>query len=140
LSIFSDENVFYHGWMYADKAKFHAYRTSMIGRYVAHRANAQARSIPFLLTFEQWSAIWNESGKWEQRGNRRGQYCMARPGDQGAYEIGNVVICLNEDNRAERNRNYSLKGEDNPAHGKNYWETGVAAKSRPRTYKTNRSG
>lgn len=48
---------------------------------------------------------------------------MARFGDQGAYEIGNVRICLAEENRAERNLNYPLKGEKNPAHGKDYWAT-----------------
>lgn len=46
---------------------------------------------------------------------------MARFGDQGAYEIGNVKICLAEENRAERNQNYPMKGEKNPAHGKDYW-------------------
>jgi hypothetical protein len=52
---------------------------------------------------------------------------MARPGDVGAYRIGNVVIVLNEDNRAERNRNYPMKGEDNPAFGRNYWTTKTKA-------------
>jgi hypothetical protein len=96
--------------------------------------NARFRDIPFLLTFEQWWAIWQQSGKWEQRGSRRGQYCMARYGDQGAYEIGNVSICLIEDNRAERNRNYPMQGKDNPAFGKDYWITGRAAVTRPRLY------
>jgi hypothetical protein len=91
--------------------------------YAAHRQNARWRNIPFLLTFEEWTEIWVASGKWEQRGSRRGQYCMARPGDQGAYEVGNVRIVLAEDNRAERNRNYPMKGDANPAAGKDYWAT-----------------
>lgn len=88
--------------------------------YAAHRQNALARDIPFLLTFEEWTEIWATSGKWEERGWRRGQYCMARHGDLGAYEVGNVSIVLAEDNRAERNRNYPMCGEANPAFGKNY--------------------
>lgn len=106
--------------MYADQAKFRAYQKSMMGRYVAHRANAQVRGIPFRLTFKQWVSIWNGSGKWDKRGTRSDQYCMARPGDRGAYEVGNVTIVLNKDNRAERNRLYSLKGKNNPAFGKDY--------------------
>lgn len=52
---------------------------------------------------------------------------MARPGDRGAYEVGNVVIVRNKDNRAERNRNYAMKGKNNPAFGKDYWTTGKKA-------------
>lgn len=89
--------------------------------YRAHRQNARSRGILFWLTFEQWSAIWQESGKWEQRGLGADQFCMARMGDQGAYEVGNVVICSNRDNRIERNKNYRLLGDSNPAFGKDYW-------------------
>lgn len=65
--------------------------------------------------------IWEASGKWHLRGNKRGEYCMCRPGDKGAYEIGNVKIVLNEENRAERNRNYPLTGERSPRFGRNAW-------------------
>lgn len=92
-------------------------------RFHGHKQQARLRNIPFFLTFEEWMDIWTQSGKWEQRGWRKGQYVMARHGDQGAYEKGNVIICLAEENRAERNRNYSLKGENNPAYGKDYWAT-----------------
>lgn len=90
-------------------------------RYIEHKNNARGRGIVFLLTFEQWQAIWLESGRWQMRGSRKGQYVMARPGDRGAYEIGNVIICPAEENRAERNRNYALSGEKNGAFGKDYW-------------------
>ena len=46
---------------------------------------------------------------------------MARFGDKGAYEIGNVSIVLIEDNRAERNQNYRMWGKNNSAFGKDYW-------------------
>lgn len=75
--------------------------------YVCQRKDAKRRGIPFLLTYEQWCEVWLESGKWEYRGKRRGQYVMSRPGDQGAYELGNVVIVPIGDNMAERNARYS---------------------------------
>lgn len=83
----------------------------MVDAYVQHKHNADLRGIPFLLSYWEWGTIWIESGRWEQRGSRRGQYVMARLGDQGAYELGNVVICLAEENRAERNRKYTISGE-----------------------------
>lgn len=95
--------------------------------YRAHRQNARVRGISFRLTFDQWWRLWKRSGKWKQRGQRSEQYCMARPGDQGAYEIGNVMICRNKENRADRNQNYPLQGENNPAFGRNYWATGSKA-------------
>jgi hypothetical protein len=74
------------------------------GKYQKHKVNAGRRGVPFNLTFEQWWAIWEASGKWALRGNRRGRYCMARNGDLGAYEVGNVRIEKHETNTGERNR------------------------------------
>jgi len=71
------------------------------GRYHQHKGKATARGIEFLLTFEQWWDIWQASGKWEQRGRRNDQYVMARLGDRGAYEHGNVRICLAGENTDE---------------------------------------
>lgn len=87
----------------------------------AHKNVAKQRGIPFLLTYEEWRKIWMESGKWKQRGNRRGQYVMMRPGDKGAYELGNVIIARVEDNRADRNRNYTITGERHHFYGVNPW-------------------
>jgi len=86
-------------------------RNSARYHYGNHRRGAKQRGIPFLISFEDWDTIWQLSGKWEQRGARKGQYVMSRPGDKGAYEMGNVVICLAEENRAERNRNYPYTGK-----------------------------
>jgi hypothetical protein len=90
------------------------YRDPNKEKWAVAKGCAKQRGIPFRLTFEEWLAIWTESGKLDQRGWRRGQFVMARPGDKGAYEIGNVVICLAEENRAERNRNYTTKHHRNP--------------------------
>jgi hypothetical protein len=70
--------------------------------YLRHKGTAKRRRIPFLLTFEEWAAIWQASCKWEQRGfNDPEKYCMARTGDQGPYAVGNVRICTNAENFAE---------------------------------------
>src|SRR5262245_6855790 len=66
--------------------------------YMAQRLNAKNRSIPFLLTFEHWLVIWVASGNLPNRGKGSGTYCMARHGDKGAYEVGNVSIVTNEKN------------------------------------------
>jgi hypothetical protein len=65
----------------------------------AQRASAKRRKnpdgsigIPWELTFEEWWAIWEASGKWEQRGRKRGKYCMCRHNDCGPYAVGNVYI------------------------------------------------
>jgi hypothetical protein len=84
--------------------RYRRYRKTPRGKFVRHKLNAAFRGIPFNLTFEQWWSIWEKSGKWEQRGNKKGQYCMARYGDIGGYEAGNVRIEKLETNVAERNR------------------------------------
>jgi hypothetical protein len=76
------------------------------GCYHKHKFNARKRGVAFLIAFEEWWAIWCASGKWDRRGRGRGQYVMARFGDQGAYERGNVRICLARENVAERNRSH----------------------------------
>ena len=65
------------------------------------RQNAKRRGVPFNLTFEQWWALWNDSGKWTRRGRCLGQYCMARKGDRGPYAIGNVFIVTVSRNGSE---------------------------------------
>lgn len=67
-------------------------------KYRAHKDNAKKRNIPFLLSFDEWMDIWQRSGHYNERGNRKGQYCMSRYNDIGAYQIGNVFIQLHSDN------------------------------------------
>jgi hypothetical protein len=67
-------------------------------RYNEQKSLAKIRSIPFLFTFEEWCYIWEQSGKWDERGRKKGQYAMSRYGDKGAYEINNVFIQLHGNN------------------------------------------
>lgn len=70
-------------------------------RFLDHSYRAKGRGVPFLLTFEEWFHIWKASGHWHESGTRRGQYNMARYGDKGGYEVGNVRIITAEENVAE---------------------------------------
>jgi len=76
-------------------------RTIEEKKYTDQKSKAKCRGIDFKLTFEEWYDIWQKSGKWDQRGIRKGQYVMSRYKDQGAYEIGNVHIQTVGDNNKE---------------------------------------
>lgn len=58
----------------------------------AQRYMAARRGIGWELTFAQWWQIWQESGKYPQRGPSGHQYVMARKWDRGPYAEGNVEI------------------------------------------------
>jgi hypothetical protein len=77
--------------------------------FMRHRSAARGRGIPFLMTFDEWWEVWRASGKWPERGRHKGQYCMARFRDLGAYETGNVRIILGRENLAEMDQSYRSK-------------------------------
>lgn len=72
------------------RAKRYYYSISPKGRYQQQRASARKRKITFNLTFDQWWSLWQPY--WEWRGSHKCQYVMARTGDIGPYELGNVRI------------------------------------------------
>jgi hypothetical protein len=61
-------------------------------KYHCHKGKAKHRGIAFELTFDEWWDIWQQSGKWEERGCRKGGYVMSRHNDEGSYSINNVFI------------------------------------------------
>lgn len=67
-------------------------------RYNEQKYRAKSRGINFPITFTEWCEVWQHSGKWEQRGCRKGQYVMSRINDEGPYHKTNVVIQLHESN------------------------------------------
>lgn len=78
-----------------------------------HRRDSARRGIGFNLSFQAWYSIWLTSGHLNERGRLKGQYVMARHGDKGPYEIGNVKIILCEENHSEGNLGRPLpKSED----------------------------
>ncbi len=90
-------------------AKFRKYSQSPRGRYREQKRRAKVRGVEFLLTFSEWWSIWEESGRYNERGRDSNSYVMARYGDTGPYAIDNVSIIPHIDNVAERNRHYFYK-------------------------------
>lgn len=86
--------------------------------YTHHRGNAKLRAVAFTLTFDQWWDIWQASGKFSQRGKHKGQYCMSRYGDRGAYEVGNVFVNLSSKNVGDGSRGLKRTAEQNAARSK----------------------
>jgi hypothetical protein len=74
-------------------------------RYIQQKCQADQRNIEWLFTFESWWKMWEESGKWNERGRKTGQYCMARKGDIGPYSPDNVDIILVTRNSSDAHKN-----------------------------------
>jgi hypothetical protein len=70
-------------------------------RYNNHKFDAKYRGVAWRFTFDQWMAIWIESGHMHERGPKLDQYVMARFEDKGAYQVGNVAIVLSSSNNRE---------------------------------------
>ena len=70
-------------------------------RYNQHKGTAIKRGIEWLFTFDTWLATWKASGHYDEMGNRKGQYCMARTNDEGPYSPDNVRVTTTEDNHRE---------------------------------------
>ena len=71
-------------------ARRKVYAVSSRGKFVEQRAHAGDRGIEWKLTYEEWLAVWGD--KLPARGATKGKLCMARRGDTGAYEVGNVFL------------------------------------------------
>ena len=71
------------------------------GKFNRQKNNAKRRGIEWLLTFEEWWKIWEDSGKWLQRGLGRDVYCMSRRKDTGPYSVENVFIQSGTNNRKD---------------------------------------
>lgn len=72
-----------------------------IRAFESQRNNANKRGITFSITFAQWYAVWQASGKLHLRGRGKGGYCMSRIRDEGGYSLGNVHVKLSTDNSRE---------------------------------------
>lgn len=83
----------------------------MKNKYNTHKSNAKKRGIEFLLTFEEWSSLWINSGKYENRGRGKDKYCMCRINDVGPYSVDNVFIDTNSNNLRDGNINKVLSEE-----------------------------
>jgi hypothetical protein len=62
----------------------------------------QQRELAWELTFEQWLAVWVDSGHLELRGHGRGKYVLTRKKNAGAFKKSNVVVMLHEDRASQK--------------------------------------
>jgi hypothetical protein len=74
-------------------------------RYELWRNSVRQRHLEPRLTFEEWWGIWQPH--WERR--EIDQLVMARIGDRGHYEVGNVYITTNGQNVADAAIHRALK-------------------------------
>lgn len=85
-----------------------------VGAFNSQRQNAKSRGVEWKLKIWEWWQIWQQSGKWEDRGRGKGKYVMCRFGDTGAYDTGNVYIATFEHNTSfQPNNPYRV---DHPDH------------------------
>lgn len=70
-------------------------------RYSQQRKEAFRRGIPFLLTFDDWWKWWQEDGRWLRRGRNKESLVMARYGDVGPYELGNIYATTQAGNQSD---------------------------------------
>lgn len=88
--------------------------------FVQQKNNAKPRGITWEMSFWQWWTVWQQSGKWSERGRAKDAYVMSRFGDEGAYAVGNVVICtLAQNSSAQPNNPYRA---DHPDHAQLTYE------------------
>jgi len=104
--------------------------TTPTGAFHSQRQNALRRGIKWKLSLWDWWQVWQESGKWAERGRGRGSYVMCRFGDAGAYEVGSVYIAKFEHNVSFQPNNPYRKGH--PDHEKAVASLRKRAQSRGR--------
>lgn len=63
-----------------------------IRAYIQQRNNALARGIEWTFTLWSWWQLWQQSGKWGERGRRLNNYVMCRFNDTGPYSPDNVYF------------------------------------------------
>lgn len=84
----------------------HSYSTTPMGAFASQKCNARRRGIEWRMTFWQWWTIWQQSGRWDDRGRGHG-FVMCRIRDAGAYSPENVVIAPGHFNASDQARKKS---------------------------------
>lgn len=87
--------------------------TTPMGAFVNQKNNSRMRGIDWGLKFWEWWTIWQDSGKWSERGRGSEAYVMCRFGDTGGYTVGNAYIATNLHNiKFQPNNPYRLQHPD----------------------------
>jgi hypothetical protein len=71
--------------------------------FIGQKNAARRRRVEWQMNLAQWWSVWENSGKWTQRGTLRGQYVMGRHGDVGPYATWNVEIITCTQNHQDAN-------------------------------------
>jgi hypothetical protein len=80
--------------------RYNDHRYPVLRAYLDQRRNAARLGIEWALSLSEWAAIWDQSGKWAERGRGNG-YCLARRGNCGPFAAWNVRVCSNAVNASE---------------------------------------
>jgi hypothetical protein len=64
--------------------------------WLQQRNQAQWREEGWTISFEEWLAMWTESGQWDNRGRERGCYCMSRRDWSLPWTVENAHIVTRE--------------------------------------------
>jgi len=101
---------------------------------------ARARGIEWRLTFAEWWDIWKDY--YHLRGTGKNGLCMARFGDVGAYEAGNVYLTTNLGNRADYfdSHKYADWRSRRNLNKRRYWGKQHSGDGRPHAAFENRDG
>lgn len=95
-----------------DRELHHELRANgTIRAFEQQKQSSSNRGITWALSFAQWYAIWQASGKLHLRGRGKGRYCMSRIRDEGGYVLGNVHVQLSTDNSAEAVKKWAGKSK-----------------------------
>lgn len=96
--------------------------------FASQRQNAKARDIEWKLTLWEWWSIWQDSGKWDERGRAGDKFVMCRFSDDGAYEFGNVYIATLAHNSSFQPNNPYRK--DHPDHANAVRQMNISGRKR----------
>jgi hypothetical protein len=77
--------------------------------WIQQKAAAKQRRVPFQLSYEEWFAIWQHSGRLHRRGTMSGNYVMGRQGDAGGYASSNVLIIPHGQNVRDGRANWKAR-------------------------------
>jgi hypothetical protein len=64
--------------------------------FIQQKNQAQYRDEGWLISFEAWKQLWDESGQWENRGRVRGTWCMTRSDWSTPWTVANAIIVPRE--------------------------------------------
>ena len=67
-------------------------RTTTRMRWLRHKCQAKYRNEPYDFPYDSWLMVWQDSGKMDLMGRRKGAYTMVRIDPKLPWHISNVAI------------------------------------------------